>query len=149
MTQFMSRTPANCFGHPANLLTSMANAINTKPCSYNCHAWYSSSSYTDTVRLLTAWMDVGSPLPSGGELLKSAKHLLEALILPLSLHLLSVSLSCSYSTALFLSLLSLCVSHPPRSRSYAPVPSPAHSHTEGCPSELSDGAAICIHRALP
>lgn len=30
MTPFMRRTPASCFGSPANLLTSIANARNTK-----------------------------------------------------------------------------------------------------------------------
>lgn len=133
-----------CSGHPTNLTPY---ARHTKPLTtvtlhIPVHIY---SAITHCVRT-----DVGSLSSCSGEPLKAVAHLLEALILPLSLHLLYVSLSCSYS-ALFLSLLSLCVSHPPRLLSYAPVPSPppARSNTEGCPSRLSDGAVIRIHRALP
>lgn len=119
MSPFMRRTPARCSGRPTNLTPY---ARHTKPLTtvtlhIPVHIY---SAITHCVRT-----DVGSPLSScSGEPLKAVAHLLEALILPLSLHLLYVTLSCSYSTALFLSLLSLCVSHPPRLHSYAPVPSP-------------------------
>lgn len=118
MSPFMHHTPARCSGCPANLM----HARHTKPLTtvtinIPIHIY---SAITHCV-----WTDVGSPLSSGSsELLKSVAPLQKALILPLSLHLLSVSLSCSYSAALFLSPFSLCVSHPPRSCSYTPVPSP-------------------------
>ncbi len=138
--------PARCSGRPTNLTPY---AKHTKPLTtVTLHIpVHTYSAITHCVRT-----DVGSLSSCSGEPLKAVAHLLEVLILPLSLHLLCIALLLLLYCSFPLSSFFMCLSPSPfallRTRP-VPSPPPARSNTEGCPSELSDGAVICIHRALP
>ncbi len=120
---------------------------------YNCHTSYSCTHIQCYYSLRACGRtDVGSLSSCSGEPLKAVAHLLEVLILPLSLLLLCIALLLLLYCSFPLSSFFMCLSPSPfallRTRP-VPSPPPARSNTEGCPSELSDGAVICIHRALP